>query len=199
VTIPTAAGASAPVAPFYPTVHSGPVLVCGFAQTFHDDYARARKLRPDAPVIATNKAGSAVKCLALFSLHCGPDKLGKWASQQREKFGPDFTVHSHGLPEAAERLKVRHPYVDHWWRDAKGVGTSTWAAAKMARLMGFTEIILCGMPLERMPYADGSFCRDFRNGEVLKIYRSYIKKDTEWHQGVKAMSGWTAKFFGVPE
>jgi hypothetical protein len=175
------------------------VLVCGFGPTLHDDLARARKLRPDAPAIAVNNAASAVKAFALFSLHYRIGKLDRWVAAQRKKFGDGFTVHSHGVPGSAEKLREFFPYVDHWWPDAKGTGTSAWAAAKMARQMGFSEIVLCGVPIARGAYADGKFCKDFRHKDVLAIYRDYIRKDKAWHEGVRSMSGWTMRFFGAPE
>lgn len=186
------------VAPPYPLRHSGPVLVCGFGPTFHDDFARARALRPGAPVIGVNGAAAAVKLDHLFSLHYERKKLGRWVEQQKKAFGAGFIVHAPGLPERLAESQVAYPYVDFFWNGIQGVGTSTWSAAKLARFMGFEEIILVGMPLERGPYGDGAFCRDFRRRDVLKLYRDYIRGDTGFHAGVKAMSGWTARFFGEP-
>ena len=173
------------------------VLVCGFADTLHDDLARARALRPDASVIACNNAASAVKAFAIFSTHCRRGKLDIWASAQRNYFGGDFEVHSHGYANF-DKLQAAYPYVDYWWIDAKGVGTSAWSAVKMARQMGFSEMILCGAPIERRPYANKTMANDFRHAEVLKIYRDYIRKDIMWHKGVYSMSGWTRKLFGEP-
>lgn len=182
----------------YPHRHTGTVLICGFARTFHDDLARAQELRPGAPIIAVNEAALHVKAFAIFSLHRKPHKLGRWAREQAERFGTDFTVHSSGDPDDHE-LRAANPYVDYWWPEARGKGTSTWSAAKMALLMGFEERILVGMPLERMPYGDGTMARDFRIEKILKIYRDYVRHDIEFHRGIRAMSGWTRHEFGEPE
>lgn len=190
------ASASALSAPSYPYKHSGSVLVCGFGPTFWADLEQARKLRPEAPVIACNNAASAVKAFAIFSQHS--TKLGGWAKAQR-KFGGDFTVHAPGAIDLLDQHRRRHPYVDYWWPLARGTGTSPWAATKLAKLMGFEERILVGVPLQRGPYADGTFARDFRVRDILKVYRDYIKRDTDWHEGVFAMSGWPKRFFGKPE
>jgi hypothetical protein len=188
--------ASALSAPAYPYRHSGAVLVCGFGPTFWEDLERARKLRPGAPIIACNNAASAVKALAIFSQHS--TKLGGWAKAQR-KFGDDFTVHAPGSIDLLDQHRRRHPYVDYWWPLARGTGTSPWAAQKLGKMMGFEERILVGVPLERGPYADGTFARDFRRKPILKIYRDFIRCDTAWHEGVKAMSGWTMRMFGEPD
>lgn len=192
---------AAPVAlsaPAYPYRKSGTVLVLGFSSHLQDDFARAKALRPDAEIIACNKAAGFTKAFAIFSQHVGPDKLGVWAKWQREKFGDDFEVHGPGWIQRLDAYRQRYPYIDYVWPQAKGTGTSPWAAAKMAKMMGFSEIILCGVSLERGGYADGTLARDFRSDAVLKIYRGYIKKDVDWHAGVKAMSGWPREFFGEP-
>lgn len=195
------AGAQAPASfslPPYPTRHTGTALVCGFAPSLWGDLERARELRPDAKIIAVNRAATAIEAFAVFSLHHGKDKLGIWAQAQREKFNAQAEVHAHGSLDNLEKKRGCYPYVDYWWPDARGTGTSSWAAAKLAALMGFEERILCGVLIERAPYADATFCRDFRRQPVLKLYRDYIKNDTDWHRGVSAMSGWPRKFFGPP-
>lgn len=188
-----------PSAPAYPHRHAGAVLICGFAWTLPDDFERARALRPDAPVIVVNGAATFTKALALFSSHHGPNKLGVWAREQREKFGPGCTVHGAAPLNRADEYREKYPYVDHWWPEAKGVGTSVWAARKVAEMMGFEEFILCGSPLERGPYANGSMARDFRHQVVRNIYRRFIKSDTQWHHGVRGMSGFPKKYFGEPK
>lgn len=185
-------------APAYPHKRTGTVLVCGFGPTLYGDLARVGKLRPGAPKIAVNNASTALKALAIFSQHYDSNKLGVWAKQQHKNFGPECEVHAPGPIDRYDRNKAIYPYVNYFWPQAKGTGTSAWAAAKLARMMGFTEIILCGVPLERGGYADNTFARDFRHPHILKIYRDYIKKDTAWHEGVRSMSGWTKRFFGEP-
>jgi hypothetical protein len=186
-------------APAYPHRHAGAVLICGFAWTLQEDFTKARALRPDAPVIVVNGAASFTKAIALFSSHHGPKKLGVWARQQRESFGPGCTVHGSAPLARYSEFSEKYPYVDHWWPEAKGVGTSVWAARKMAEMIGFQEFILCGMPLQRGPYSNMTMARDFKHQVVRNIYRNYIRDDTQWHQGVSAMSGWTRKFFGEPK
>lgn len=205
-----AAGVSAPAVssipdayPPYPVRHSGPVLVCGFGPTFYDDLERARKLYPDAPAIAVNEAAKAVKTFALFTLH--PEKLKRFCALQVQSFGDGFTVHSGGKAFDAQDRPRKYPRVDYWWREAAGGGTSAWAAARMARLMGFEEIILTGVPLVHGNYADLGFAKAWREGQkrsdgrdMLNTYREYVQGDTRWHDGVRSMSGWTRDLFGEP-
>lgn len=172
---------------------SGTVIVCGNAWCLPEDLARAQAIRPGAPIIAVNDAGAHVDCFALFSLHAG--RMGRFitaAEKRGRKHRTDFSTHS-----AGER-SVTRPLVDHWWQGCHGVGTSAWSAAKVARCMGFGEIILCGAPIERGPYAGGKFCRDFRQKAILQIYRDYIRGDADLHPFVRSMSGWTKQFLGEP-
>lgn len=189
--------------PSYPMAHTGPVLVCGFGPTFYDDLERARQLRPDAPAIAVNEAAKAVKTFALFTLH--PEKLRRFCALQVQSFGDGFTVHSGGKAFDVQDRPRKYLRVDYWWREAAGGGTSAWAAARMARLMGFDEIILTGVPLVHGNYADLGFAKAWRVGQkredgrdMLDTYRAYVENDTSWHEGVTSMSGWTRDLFGEP-
>lgn len=189
---------SVSVEPPYPHVHGGPVLVCGAAACLGEDVEAAWALRPGAPVIAVNKAVKSIKPFAHFTLH--PEHLGHWLEAGELVWGRrDWTTHSGGAGRRLRANRAAWPQVDYWWAEARGAGTSTWAAARMARLMGFQEIILCGMPLEPMPYADGSPAKAFNRPEKIAVYRAFIRGDTAWHAGVRAMSGWPRQIFGPPQ
>lgn len=185
--------------PFYPHRRSGTAIVCGFAPSLFADLEEAKRLRPEAAVIAVNQAATAIPAFAIFSLHHGPEKLGQWAKVQHETFGRcEVHGHSTALENLAGKRKA-YPYVDYWWAEAKGVGTSAWAARRLAALMGYGEVILAGVALEqRVPYANNTMARDFRDPRVIKIYRDFIKNDTAYHAGTYAMSGWPRTFFGAP-
>lgn len=182
--------------PDYPEKHSGPVLVCGNAWTLHDDYASAVEIFGSVPVIAVNGAAGQVKAFALFTQH--PRKFPRWIKMQRDRFGDDFTTHAAGNREWATKLgkPLKHEYVDYWWPDATGGGTSAWGARRMAGMMGFDTVILCGVPLEPGGYADNEPTQLMRNVKLMRHYQDQIKKDTKWHTGVYGMSGWTRDFFG---
>ncbi len=184
--------------PTYPETHSGACLVCGNAWTLSEDFRRARALRPVAPIMAINGAAGQVPADFLFSIHY--EKLPRWIALRVARFEGDFTVHGVGTLIAGKQeiRQAEGTYVDYWWPDARGSGTSTWSGAKIARLMGFTEIILCGMPLEHGTYSDGSLANDFTRARILTRYREAVERDCEWHDGVFSMSGWTREFFGEP-
>ncbi len=167
-------------------------LVAGSAECLHDDLAQARKIHPEAPIIAINGAARQVKAFALFSYH--PDRFVipgfDWIRHQRRLFGPDFTVHG-------ARFMPDMPWVEFWWSRARGGGSSAWGARKVAHLMGFKRIVLCGCPLTPGPYV----CHHGLGGTmsqtaVVEKYKREIMEDIAWHEGVYSMSGWSREFLG---
>ena len=179
--------------PPYPLTYIGPVLVCGNAWCLLEDIRAARQIMrlEYAPVIGVNGSSAHVRMQFLFSRH--PQHLKKWRDKQATR-GHEFTVHCGGDAGDAPRF----PWVDYWWKDVGGQGTSTWSARKLARHLGFSEVILCGMPLEPGGYCRNPMTKHFRQQPKIDWYREGVKKDEAWHDGVCSMSGWTREFFGAP-
>ena len=177
-------------------LHTGTVLVCGNAYCLHDDFQRAREIYPSVPAIAVNGAAGEVKAFALFTQH--PRKFPQWIALQRERFGDDFTTHAAGKAHLKSKFGhvERMPWVDYWWEGVASGGTSGWGARRLAGLMGFDLVILCGMPLDKGGYSTGKMAKDFQNPAVVEHYRRMILRDRDWHSGVRSMSGWTAEVFG---
>lgn len=188
-------GASAPP---YPYSHSGTVLVCGNAFCLRDDLERARDMFPAAPVIAVNGAAAEVKAFALFTQH--PLNFTTWMTAQRERFGDGFTTHAAGKAHMTTKLGVQPPmpWVDYWWDHVAHAGTSTWGARRMAKLMGFERVILCGMPLSKGGYANGHMARAWQREDKIAHYRKAVESDIDYHPGARSMSGWTRDLLGAP-
>jgi hypothetical protein len=175
-----------------------PVEAAGNGWTLNEDFAAAQSLRPAVPVIAVNGAAGVVKAQFLFSIHF--EKLPRWIALQTDRFGAGFSVHGVGSEILAKQAQRRRdgPFVNYWWPDARSAGTSAWGAAKLARVLGFEEIILCGVPLAEGTYSDGSLANDFMRPKILDHYRRAVLADTGWHAGVRSFSGWTREVFGEP-
>lgn len=183
--------------PPYPLKHSGPVLVCGNAWCLKEDLTAARAIPrlAEAPTIGVNGSSRNIRLDFLFTqLH--QDKLPGWIKYQKAWFHSAFTVHSNG--DGAEAQK--YPWVDYWWSGVAGRGTSTWAARKFAVYLGFTEIVLCGMPLSLGGYCGRELnARHFLHEPSLEFYREGVLEDKKWHVGCASMSGWTRTILGAPE
>lgn len=182
--------------PIYPHKHEGPVLVCGSAWGLADDLLAAKKIYPDAPIIAVNHSAQVLKALAIFTQH--PRKMVKWAAIQQARFGEGFTTHAAGTAHVATKLG-RTPEIsgiDYWWDGVACGGTSGWGARRLAHFMGFELVVLCGIPIEVGGYYDGAISKSNKHQATIRHYQEQIKKDTLMHDNVKSMSGWTKKFFG---
>lgn len=177
----------------YPHKHSGPVLVCGNAWCLHEDLAAARKILGDVPVLAVNGASREVKAIALYSCHPHRfvEKGSEWIRHQRRLFGDGFTVHSSNKPKHGDL-----PYVEYWWT-IPGGGGSAWGARKIAKIMGFTTVVLCGCPLLPMNYASDKLGMNMTKPEIVGQYASEIALDTDWHEGAYSMSGKTKDILGA--
>ena len=185
------------VTPPYTEKHEGVALVCGHAFCFADDLQKAREVYPTAPAIAVNGAAGAIKAFALFTQH--PIKFPGWVKQQHDRFGGGFSTHAAGKYHIATKLGHRDDNEGvHWWEGVAGGGTSVWAARKMASFMGFDKVVLVGAPLDVGGYGDGKFSKLMQKQNVIDGYRECIKDDTDWHDNVVSMSGWTKDFLGGP-
>ena len=177
--------------PSYPFEHSGPCIVAGNAWCLHNDLEQARRVYPDIPIIAVNGAAREVKAIALFSYH--PERFVErgfeWIRRQR-LFGQDFTVHG-------SRFMPDMPWVQYWHEEARGGGSSAWGARKLAKLMGFDLVVLCGCPMTAGPYVGNHGMGGTMTQEsVVEKYQQEIINDTEWHKGAISLSGWTKEFLG---
>ncbi len=180
------------VCPPYLVNHSGPCIVAGNAFNLHDDLAKAWSLCPEVPVIAVNGAAGEVAAQFLFSYH--PIQFIQrpyaWIGRHN-RFGGTYTVHGAKFEEGM-------PWVHHWWEGARGRGGSAWGARKLAALMGFDTVILCGSPLVPGNYAGHKLGRHMVVPSVTDDLLRDITADTDWHKGAYSMSGRTRDLLGEP-
>ena len=114
----------------------------------------------------------------------------RWVERQR-KFHDDFTVHG-------TSARVGMPWVNHWWPDAVSGGSSAWGARKLAWLMGFNPVVLCGCPLEIGPYTGYRPAQLMSEQKTMDAFHRSIEAEPEWRDGVSSMSGWSARYLGEP-
>lgn len=171
---------------------SGPCIVAGAAWCLHDDLAAARAALGDVPVIAVNGAAREVKAFALYSMH--PERFVqtgyRWLAAQERLFGPGAAVHGSNRARNGPMFHVKH-----WWPELPG-GGSAWAARKIAWLMGFDPVVLCGAPLDPGGYAGYKLGELMTQAPVIERYRQQIEADPEWHEGASSASGWTKQLLG---
>lgn len=182
---------------------SGTALVCGSSPRLYEELNTALEARSDAHVFALNDAASAVAADYLVSLHHA--KMARFRDNS-------LNEHIITLSGASEDALSD---VDYWFTDCNSGGTSAGCAIRIARKMGFEEIILCGCPMRG---DDGYFDKPFRKpvkiiepvrfghagrkSAIVKRHQGELVREAErygLHPYVRSMSGFTAEIFGKPD
>lgn len=199
VNLRTVEGGSGGIRPSHPR-YSGTVVVCGFANTLWDDLKKVSEVRPNLPTIAVNEASLHVKAFAIYSFHTEKEKLGRWTEEQRTRFGDNFSVYGSGSDDFYEHNRRNYPYVNYWAPASASRGSSGWCARILASMMGFDEVVLCGVPLDHRRYADKKPAWYWQSGRTnaVTVFQKAVKADTVHHAGCYSMSGWTRELLGLP-
>lgn len=203
-------------------------LVVGSAPCLFEDVETALKLRPFAEIMLVNGACTAIEN-AEHVLAGHEEKAEFFARERRAKFPNARPWRLHGCCHShrEEMMKGMFPSVTDWHPHEMGVGaTSASKAAKIAFLLGATEVILCGCPMDQPGYFPGeakvqqhinclrigdhgkAFNLFKQNGEplpvqdarIIKGYRANLKllAEGEFKNRVFSMSGFTRAQLGAP-
>lgn len=133
------------------------MLVVGSAPCLYDDVERALKLRPLASIMLVNGACTAIEN-AEHVLAGHEEKAEFFARERRRVFpnAPPWKLHACCRPARTGQYQQMFPSVTDWHPHEIGVGaTSASKAAKLAFIMGFSEVILCGCPMNQPGYFEG--------------------------------------------
>ena len=174
-------------------------LVTGMGQSLMDDFVRARnkvmKNEDHPAILGVNRSCQFIKTHMNFTLD--RDNASYWRSVAIHPEGQWYSVQ----PDATKTYED-YPWIDGWWPKLAGAGSSAWFAAKAALIMGYERVILCGVPLEPGPYADGIYAPTFQDAgrfpTTIRTMREKMQLDEWTHEAVFSMSGWTKEFFGGP-
>ena len=197
-------------------------LVVGSAPCLFDDVRLALELRPLASLMLVNGACTAIES-AEHMLAGHEEKASQFVRERRKAFpnaGPirvHASTHMHRLATAKQML----PEVTDWWPHEVGVGaTSASKAAKICFMLGATEVILCGCPMDQPGYFPGEAkvqqhrsCQRIgdhgiafglgipvQETRIVNGYREKMKilAEGEFKGRVFSMSGFTRKVLGPP-
>jgi len=169
-------------------------------------------LRPSAEHIAVKFSVAIVHAAIAVTHHA--EHASRMKKLHREIWGDEVYIH---MPKKLIKPEFM-PYIDYVWTELAGVGgTSSWGAARLAKLLGYDEVILCGCPLESAK--DGELYHDaeifeaanrvgasrhrgepYANENAIRGYQRFIESDIVLGHGagIKSMSGWTRKKLGAP-
>jgi hypothetical protein len=201
----------------------GTMLVVGSAPCLFADVEAALKLRPLASLMLVNGACTAIEN-AEHILAGHEEKAEFFARERRAKFpsAPPWKLHACTHPHRLACAKQLFPSVTDWHPHEIGVGaTSASKAAKLAFLLGATEVILCGCPMDQPGYFHGEAkvpqhisCQRIgdhgiahglgipvQETRIVKAYRARLKElaETEFKGRVFSMSGFTRECLGAPK
>lgn len=198
------------------------MLVVGSAPCLFEDVERALKIRPLASLMLVNGAATAFEN-AEHVLAGHEEKAEFFMRERRARFpnAPPIKVHACCHPHRKQMHQQMFPSVTDWWPHEIGAGaTSASKAAKLAFLLGATEVILCGCPMNQEGYFPGEAkvpqhisCNrigDFglafhdrvpvQETRIIKSYRANLKTlaEGEFKNRVFSMSGFTREQLGGP-
>ena len=172
-----------------------PALILGFAQSLGEDIEAALPIYPNAVLFGVNRAAKLYRCQHLVSL----DK------HKIPGFIPDYpiTVHA-GRFGGVKQQHGPKDYIDCYWPHLQtGVtsGSSGWLAAKIAVKLGHAPVVMCGCPIDNSAHVEpdtGYHESLWNNPKQFGTCREYIVNDSDYHEFVFSMSGWSREFLGYP-
>lgn len=194
----------------------------GSAPCLFEDVESALRIRPLASLMLVNGACTAFKN-AEHVLAGHEEKAEFFARERRIRFpdAPAWRLHACCHPHRRDMMKTMFPSVTDWWSHEIGAAaTSASKGAKLAFLLGATEVILCGCPMDQPGYYTGEakvpqhiMCNRIgdhglafggavpvQETRIIKSYRANLKLLAEgsFKNRVFSMSGFTRTQLGYP-
>ena len=162
------------------------MLVVGSAPCLYEDVEEALKLRPLAEVMLINGACTAIEDAG--HVLAGHEEKCEFFAEARKKAFPNakpWRLHANTMDHRRNEMKHLCPSVTDWWPFERGIGaTSASKAAKIAKMMGFDEVILCGSPLDDSGYFEGEGKGIPQNRSCLRVGDSgFSSHITPYHTG----------------
>lgn len=190
--------------PEYPSKHTGVALVVGSGPDALKEVHLAIQRLPVAPyVIAVNAMASLVPCQAMVMAETNLDLCLKALPAGWQK------PITHHYPSGQREYTRKVPGFDFIWSAPPAAsGTSSLCAVIIAKAIGLSEIILCGIPLAKTGYIEGYPVTGLREfGTSGKIINGTVQQRREtWGkfykagmlEGVTSFSGFTRELLGEP-
>lgn len=175
-----------PAIPIIAGTYSGTVRIIGGGSCMWQDFKESEGLLPGTDIICVNMSGMVIPhATHLFSWHKKQiSAIKEWR-----------------IAEWSDCKAVVHSVDDYgrvnWiWRFNGGTSVSGLSCIDLAHLLGYSKIILVGIPMDNKGYFykpnDNPDMHDrWRHDEVKKIHQLYGDK-------VKSFSGFTKEVFGAP-
>lgn len=202
--------------------HGGTLLVLGSGPGVRREFRRVSRQRPSAMVMLIGHAAGLFAGDFIVSDHYEAHPTLRRLQDEfcaEMEIAPRYTTHC-----AKASAFWRWSEIDYWWDFPRSAGTSLETALRIALIVGFDEIIVCGCPMvkARMQHPvqivkDGPTWPPPRDvttfglktghntsDEILARFReglvAFVNKNRrEIEKRVRAMSGFTMELFGRPD
>lgn len=181
--------------------YNGPVVVLGGGRCVWSDVVAIEKILPREECLhmAINDIGQYWHHELTHWVTYHPGFMPGWIRFRREHgYGNGNHVHTHSV--ATPEHRNRYPAIETWWDfEGFGGGTSGLLACAIALALGFSRLILCGVPMD----GSGHFfdppwvnCTEFATDPEREVWTQ--TRDRWFHDRVRSMSGNTGKWLGAP-
>lgn len=157
----------------------------GGAACVWEDLAALRAMVEPETVIAVNYAGVEHEGRIDHWATLHPENLEHW--RKRREGNADFVTWSHRDGHLVDRT------TDHW------KGSSGLYGARVALALGYTRVVLCGVPLDERPHFHDSDRWAKGSWRDAGLHRKELDASLQRYRGpVRSMSGYTAQVLGTP-
>lgn len=168
---------------------SGPLLILGGGRTVWGDFEKVRPWKGE--IMAVNDVGSVLHDRIRHWVTLHPEYMPGWR-HYREKH-----LYGQGVAAMTHSHKSR-PGIDTTWQVENVGGTSGLFAAFVGLMLGYSEIVLAGIPMTNDGhYFDPPWAgTDFVDRAVHSVWRQ--ARDNIFKGRVKSLSGLTREWLGEP-
>lgn len=155
-----------------------------------DDYAQVRPWKGE--IMAVNDSGMHLHDRVRHWITLHPEYLPGWLAY---RMGHNY---GQGIRPTTHSNKSK-PDVDKVWRVDNVGGTSGLFACFIGLMLGYTEIVLAGVPMDNSGhYFDPPWYRsDFEDGAIRSVWKQ--AQHNYFAGRVRSLSGYTRTLLGPPE
>jgi len=186
--------------------YEGTLAIVGSAPSWKKDFDWVKKNRPEYRVMTIGHAAGFVQADFVVTDHYEVHSI---LTKLQLQFHDQFTQHCTRCSFWQRFTK----WVDYWWDWERSDCSSVHTAIRIGLAMGFTEIILCGSPLEHAkiqhkeqikkdgadwppPNTEGGRGSDDQLGWYQENFQKHVP---EWKGKVFSLSGFTREQLGGPK
>lgn len=170
---------------------SGPLLILGGGRCAWEDYGHVRPWKGE--IMAVNDIGAHLHDTVAHWVSLHPEYLPGWRNyRQRHCYG------NGQVPICHSQLVAEG--VDVTWRLGNLGGTSGLYACFIGLMLGYTEIVLAGIPMDNSGhYFDPPWTQQtgFSDDHATKLSWEWAKVEI-FGDRVRSLSGWTRDILGAP-